>query len=501
MKSKTSLLTFLGIGLLIFSISCKKFDTAQEPNEAMENSYEEKFFNSHRTSDSKENAIVNYVKRINEKEKFVNNAVKQIGFPRWDKITLYTSKYNINSFASSNDSTHTYFVPFVRDSQNFVNASLIIVANPSDTTFRFRYNWQYLQMQNTPNSVLDSAENFAIMFMRLDKAVFGYKKFSITDNNLFKRNGKNAIHVELRDSVIQNNLYEQVTCTSITITYNDCYAPDSDECSGGCDGCWFCTAAIHITSCTEGSGGGSSGGSGIPTGGGPTGNGGCSGCGGGGQQGPSGNSGGGGWQPVVYSDEPIHDVTDSIPNILSRACSRQADSVFNWGLQNNNREQSFILVKKNDSIYPKNFTSGVMNGDKTRVNYTLAPGETLLCYFHTHPLPTPQERGSFSPGDFIELTKNRNIPGYTAILECGDVRYAFVIEDLAKLNIFTSTRRNNVLVPDWENAIYSQPNFYSNTTQACINGIIQYLGSASTCGVGFYKATAPNKNNFVKLNP
>ncbi|MBK8712849.1 MAG: hypothetical protein IPL97_13440 [Niastella sp.] len=29
----------------------------------------------------------------------------------------------------------------------------------------------------------------------------------------------------------------------------------------------------------------------------------------------------------------------------------------------------------------------------------------------------------------------------------------------------------------------------------------KFVGSATVSGIGFYKATAPNKNNFTKLNP
>ncbi len=303
--------------ILFFSFiilgSCKKFDTYQNLDETIEASYAEKFFNTHRTGDSRENAIVSYVKRINEKENFVNNAVKQIGFPRWDKITLYASKYGSNSFASSNDSTHIYFIPFVRDSQNFVNASLIIVANPSDTTFRFKYDWQYLQMQNSPNSVQDTAEKFAILFMRLDKAVFGHKKFSIIDNNLFKRNGKNAVWAELLDSAAQNNLDAPLSCTDVTFTWEDCpYPGNCAGVNGTCDRCPDCMSSLTYTYCMDSGSGSSSGGSGIPTGGGPSGpsgNGGCSGCGGGGSGTTPPSTTTPGW--TYY--QPIEDYIDNNP--------------------------------------------------------------------------------------------------------------------------------------------------------------------------------------------
>jgi hypothetical protein len=128
---------------------------------------------------------------------------------------------------------------------------------------------------------------------------------------------------------------------------------------------------------------------------------------------------------------------DSIPAILSRATDKQADSVFNWGLANNFREMSFVIVQKNGMIYAKNFISGSFDGSKTRVNYLLAVGEQLLGYFHSHPIEAdPKGRSFFSFNDIQEARKNANITNYCAIVECGNKRYAMIIEDAVKLNNF-----------------------------------------------------------------
>lgn len=68
MKLNKNLLTLFSIGVSIFFFSCKKLDTSQESNVELTNINFDKFFNSHRTRDSKENAIVKYVMRINEKK-------------------------------------------------------------------------------------------------------------------------------------------------------------------------------------------------------------------------------------------------------------------------------------------------------------------------------------------------------------------------------------------------------------------------------------------------
>jgi uncharacterized membrane protein YgcG len=498
MKFKIFLLTYLGISVLIFNLSCKKFDSAQTPKEIQANSYDVNFFNSHRTNDIKENAIVNYLKRINEKENFVDKVVKQIGYPRWDKA-IYTRESNNNSFAASNDSSNIFFIPFVRDSQNYVNASLIIETNSSDTSFQFKCDWQYTQMQNTPNSVQDSAENFAVLIMKLDQAVFGYTKFSILDNNLFKRNNKNAISIELAapNQNSGNNLMLAEGCSEVTISWNDCPYPSCNGAGGSCDGCSLCTSSISYTFCTGGGGGGSTGGSGIPPGGSPPGGGTTNGGGT-----PTGG-GGGGWIPILNSNDPVSPINDSIPNILARACNTQSDSVFNWGLSNNFKEQSFILVRKNGIIYPKNYKVGTEDGSGTKVNYFLGPGEVLVGYVHTHPVEIdPKGRSFFSFNDIQEARKNAAFPSYCAIIECGNKRYALVIEDKTKLNAFINLNRLQELKNfKLEEITVGLPNYNSNRQQASVNAVIGYFGSAAICGIGFYEATSPNKTNFTKLNP
>lgn len=71
-------------GLLLF-ITCRKMDySPPKPNDPALNNVTDKFFNSHRSNDPTEKVLVDYLKRVNEKEKFVETTVKCIGFPRWD---------------------------------------------------------------------------------------------------------------------------------------------------------------------------------------------------------------------------------------------------------------------------------------------------------------------------------------------------------------------------------------------------------------------------------
>jgi hypothetical protein len=204
---------------------------------------------------------------------------------------------------------------------------------------------------------------------------------------------------------------------------------------------------------------------------------------------------------VNPSDSTI--TADSIPGILSRACDREADSVFNWGIENNFREQSFIIVKSGSSIYPKNYLPGTPDGSKTRVNYTLAPGEILLGYFHTHPVETDSSgRSFFSFNDIQEARKNAATPNYCAILECGNRRFALVIEKPDLLNRFITLEKLKELKNlKLEYNAMELPVYNTNRQQASIDAVINYFGASSICGISFYEASQPNKTIFTKLNP
>ncbi len=419
------------------------------------------------------------------------------------------SKPSSEQFSSSvTDGDTIIIIPVVLESEEYINA--FIKAVLSDTIIlSYGLKADYVNYPFTSSNISttgDKAEQYCLKFLVLERLVFGEEQFKILDKRLFYRPGADTsehakIEVKLVDST---NNFQVSYCTYIWITW---------LCGCGNPNCEInpaYTTPLQLCFNFEDGGGGGGGGTGtysIPNTGGGGGSGTTTTTTGTTGTTTTTNTGNVGWTAVL-DQEPVHPVKDSIPGILSSACDMQADSVFNWGLQNNNREQSFNLVRKNGVIYAKNFTPGAQNGSSARVNYTLAPDEELVAYFHTHPEETAAQRSFFSDDDIITARKNVNIPGYCAILECGNKRYALVIEDPVKLNaymnsVFQGTTRNQKLKENFleYEATPLQPNYYSNGQQASVNAVVQFFGPASVSGIGFYEATAPNKNNFTKLNP
>lgn len=339
LKSKLLWTFAITTTLLVYS-ACRKTDqTSEQKTDPIKiSSIEERFFNSNRTSDPTEKTLVDFIKRKNEKEKFVEKTVSQIGYPRWDKIVTTASKSKIAGRGASDSSLATYYLPFVRDSQNYVNASMIIKTYPSDTTFSYKCDWQYSQQQNSINSYTDSAEYYAIFFMVLDKVVFGYTEFEITDTLLFKHNNHNPFRIKLASSQIggRNNLLAPIeVCQQTMISWQECpWNNTTCEGPGGtCDNCWQCTSSIIWTYCwTEW----------IETGGGGGGTGGTGGTGGGSGSGsgstPPDNPCGtttpfvgrnnlvdpctGGWEPIPIDDEPPFPTITYLTNTLGLSSSQ-----------------------------------------------------------------------------------------------------------------------------------------------------------------------------------
>lgn len=80
--------------LLLLYTSCRKTDEqVQETNEPKKIFViEERFFNTNRSNNPGEKLLVDFIKRKNEKDRFVVQTVKQIGYPRWDRYFKSTRK-------------------------------------------------------------------------------------------------------------------------------------------------------------------------------------------------------------------------------------------------------------------------------------------------------------------------------------------------------------------------------------------------------------------------
>lgn len=106
--------------------------------------------------------------------------------PFWNKALVYTNTANTTiGTESTRDLSTVVYIPFVRDSQNYVNASVLIKMTVTDTSYRIICDWQYSEFGFEHSDTSWSARDIFAIFSMLDKSVFGHKKYWVKDGRIF----------------------------------------------------------------------------------------------------------------------------------------------------------------------------------------------------------------------------------------------------------------------------------------------------------------------------
>jgi hypothetical protein len=240
---------------VVFLFSCRKEQAGVSiPPEIIA----ERFFNEHRTNSTEEKQLIDYLSRLNAKKGFITKTVERIGFPRWDKLVKYSFLSNSSGRVATNstvstggqDSATNYIIPFVRDTENHVNAAMFIKTDKGDTTISYLCDWQYTKYRTATSTAL--AEDMAVFFMFLDRQVNGYDEFEIIDTTIFRVRNYKAHLVRLGNidsSSVRKDYYWsfETLCQGIWdffISYcwkplGDCN-PEKGYTGGQCD---------HLTGC------------------------------------------------------------------------------------------------------------------------------------------------------------------------------------------------------------------------------------------------------------
>ncbi|HRA12502.1 MAG: hypothetical protein KAY50_04870 [Chitinophagaceae bacterium] len=130
----------------IFIINgCRKVDRVDDrPTDVIEiSNIEQKFFNNNAPINPLVKIFNGLLQKKNEKLKFVEKTVSKIGYPVWNKAITIPKLGTTQGRGNSGDSATLTYIPFVRETENFVNASMIIEATTIDTSFEYLCDWQY----------------------------------------------------------------------------------------------------------------------------------------------------------------------------------------------------------------------------------------------------------------------------------------------------------------------------------------------------------------------
>jgi len=397
----------------IFIINgCRKVDRVDDrPTDVIEiSNIEQKFFNNNAPINPLVKIFNGLLQKKNEKLKFVEKTVSKIGYPVWNKAITIPKLGTTQGRGNSGDSATLTYIPFVRETENFVNASMIIEATTIDTSFEYLCDWQYSRLPYSTVLADSTAENMAMFFMYFSKMTTGQKEYIITDTLLFSdldRGGsENRLTFNLVDTnlgiggrVSTNNIEICIPIQVCTTTTRGFRTPGRATILPG----QVCTTIGF--NCFTFPVGGDPGGGGIPLGdpgGGTTGGGSGGGGGGGGtppdcDPGPTGNrteiafNCGPGWEPLPIDDDPPipEDPCAKIDSLKQEAEFRGAFANLE-SKTNENREYGYRVGE--DGFY--DLVTGPAGGSNG-VNFIVSGNIHFLMHSHfTGGLPI------FSGGDF-----------------------------------------------------------------------------------------------------
>lgn len=516
-------LLLLAAAFLLSLDSCKKADLRS----TVKSVPVEKFFSIPPNTPAIVMKVADALKRQNAIGDFIPSLVKESGYALWDK-SFIERPVVISAFSRSGEFEQAdtlVYTPIVQQDSNFVSGFLLSrVMGDSVELHLYRDNdYDHFSYGNVNSDTL-TAERVALQLMVLNNTIFGHTKFILTDTLLFRNNyrpqplatDKVEVSINTEDNSSFTGTFSNrfhVSTITVCVTYQvQCSSKgvESTTESAAAFFPWVCHNTICETISIYGddgdwpsdpTGGGGSGGGGSSPPNNCTGN---NNCGRlptiieGGRL-PCGNCGSGPIIIVPIEEPEPFPSTDSLLAKLSRAIKSKADSLFNLSSQQNHNEWGMIVVRKNGVIYGKNEKTDNDPG-YVKFNWFLASGEELLGDFHVHNDPDSLGRSSFSDADLEALRRNKDKYQYTKFVECGNIRYAIVVEDVGKANNFFSTHSKNAIRDAIVSQAYSHPQAYSNWQTATESVFANYLGSSATSGIGFYKSSNNDKTTYIKLN-
>lgn len=208
--------------ILLFSSCQKTSDQFNEniPRPEAPHTSNELFFTSHPASDTHVLAAANFVRNQDTKFHFINTYIDRFGMPYWDKALVM--KKSAGMTGRANDQV-LIFIPFVKEGDEHVNSSLAVKIIGNDTSFRMLYNTKRA-LRETDSDINNRLSLLALM--RLDKNVFNYRLFRITDTVSFGGFGENTRSVEVKDEQSANQTskimyYEVEVCYTVAVPLND----------------------------------------------------------------------------------------------------------------------------------------------------------------------------------------------------------------------------------------------------------------------------------------
>lgn len=506
---------------LQFFSSCSKIDISEGKYSTTD--FKKLFYDSKVSNNPQVNRIKGFIQAQDEVYNFSEKFAQFEGVPWWSNSIIVSNV----SFKESNrdEGDTTVLIPVIPNSENYVKDiiacslkgdSIDICLIQSDDYENYGYHGS--------NDGIPKAKDIAELFMIFEKEIYDRNYFEFLDFDLAKKMlgediGQDEANIMLLDDgTSQLGFYRLahlivpwVTLGGVTVVG---YIPSQPTGSYG-SFIWWLQNNYNLSSTfnntifwwninNSGGGGSSTGTTGTST--------------------P-------GWQAFPCGMGKIGDVffklpcnsqvilnpgpSDEILTMLkTHAIAIKADANRVYNEKSNvpdasgvKAEWGYIIVRTSDGVVKiKNERTDGLNW-YVKINYYTSQGEFILGEEHTHPdednQTNPVDRSAPTMSDVLALRKNRNKLNYYSFINCGNKRYALVIEDVnLATNYFNRFSPQKDLEYDDEQyrIAKNQPNWYSNWQNATQVALLTLIGISSTSGIGVYETDDNDKTNFIKLN-
>ncbi len=208
-------------------LACSKTEIApQEPDTKEQIS--SKFFDAPSDTDPSIRKVVSRLKEMNSRHEYISSFAKLNGYPVWNKVLAVVAKNQTQSFASSLGKDTVAFIPLVLDNATEVNGFIRVRLSDS-IAINYSLAKDYKAYPREVNGIIATADEFALLIMKLNKVVFDYKYFEITDHSLFLDKiddttniASKETRIVLNDSISQGSINSLYTiaqhCEVYTVT-------------------------------------------------------------------------------------------------------------------------------------------------------------------------------------------------------------------------------------------------------------------------------------------
>jgi hypothetical protein len=219
--------------------ACRKIDQRTNLNQI---DHTERFFKTSSDVHPAVKKVIDVMRKINDKRKFINKFVEKQGFALWNKAYV-TPIRPANTASRLEASDYSVMIPLVWDDKPMVHSAIAAKVTSDSVYFTLMDGSNYADYNADSASRGMNGRQLSLTLMFLDNLVFGHVMFQVNDSASFPYKDKKVLLVAAPDSIVPNTsglarmeIISYTICTTIMVPPHEgqlvgC-APDDPNCNG-----------------------------------------------------------------------------------------------------------------------------------------------------------------------------------------------------------------------------------------------------------------------------